>query len=176
VQALSERFQPLRLGEIHPPDGEDVVEGDIQGYGSGIAQVAQEASQGFIAAVRCEDLESPPANRNVQRRGHPDTPARLQAPLTVRPTWVRPRSASEPRPLAIRTLERSALGYEPAATAVDRLTPIRGRVRPRAVNNLAVQSLFAAFAEGKAIVDKSSTRVRRHRGDCRVVTITLAPA
>jgi type II secretory pathway predicted ATPase ExeA len=29
---------------------------------------------------------------------------------------------------------------------------------PRAVNNLAVQSLVAAFAEGKAIVDESSTR------------------
>ncbi len=29
---------------------------------------------------------------------------------------------------------------------------------PRAVNNLAVRSLVAAFAEGKAIVDESSTR------------------
>jgi type II secretory pathway predicted ATPase ExeA len=29
---------------------------------------------------------------------------------------------------------------------------------PRAVNNLAVQSLVAAFAENKAIVDESSTR------------------
>ena len=29
---------------------------------------------------------------------------------------------------------------------------------PRAVNNLAVQSLVAAFADGKAIVDESSAR------------------
>ncbi len=32
------------------------------------------------------------------------------------------------------------------------------RGMPRAVNNLAVQSLVAAFAENKAIVDESSTR------------------
>jgi type II secretory pathway predicted ATPase ExeA len=29
---------------------------------------------------------------------------------------------------------------------------------PRAVNNLAIQSLVAAFAESKAIVDESSAR------------------
>lgn len=33
-----------------------------------------------------------------------------------------------------------------------------GRGIPRAVNNLAVQSLVAAFATGKAIVDESSAR------------------
>jgi type II secretory pathway predicted ATPase ExeA len=29
---------------------------------------------------------------------------------------------------------------------------------PRTINNLAIQALLAAFAEGKAIVDESSTR------------------
>ena len=29
---------------------------------------------------------------------------------------------------------------------------------PRAVNNLAIQALLAAFADGKAIVDENSTR------------------
>jgi type II secretory pathway predicted ATPase ExeA len=33
-----------------------------------------------------------------------------------------------------------------------------GRGTPRAVNNLAVQALVAAFADGKAIVDESSAR------------------
>ena len=33
-----------------------------------------------------------------------------------------------------------------------------GRGYPRAVNNLAIQSLLAAFAAGKAIVDESSAR------------------
>ncbi|WP_228759930.1 hypothetical protein [Pseudactinotalea sp. HY158] len=33
-----------------------------------------------------------------------------------------------------------------------------GRGTPRAVNNLAVQALVAAFATGKAIVDESSAR------------------
>ena len=33
-----------------------------------------------------------------------------------------------------------------------------GRGIPRAVNNLAVQALVAAFATGKAVVDESSTR------------------
>ena len=33
-----------------------------------------------------------------------------------------------------------------------------GRGIPRAVNNLAVQALVAAFATGKAVVDESSAR------------------
>ncbi len=33
-----------------------------------------------------------------------------------------------------------------------------GRGYPRAVNNLAIQALLAAFAAGKAIVDESSAR------------------
>ncbi|HUP68522.1 MAG TPA: hypothetical protein VM142_01780 [Acidimicrobiales bacterium] len=33
-----------------------------------------------------------------------------------------------------------------------------GRGMPRAVNNLAVQALVAAFADNKGIVDESSTR------------------
>ncbi len=33
-----------------------------------------------------------------------------------------------------------------------------GRGYPRAVNNLTIQSLLAAFAAGKAIVDESSAR------------------
>jgi type II secretory pathway predicted ATPase ExeA len=38
-----------------------------------------------------------------------------------------------------------------------RLNPCRS-CHPRAVNNLALQSLVAAFAEDKTIVDESSTR------------------
>lgn len=41
-----------------------------------------------------------------------------------------------------------------AATLIDQTS----RGYPRAVNNLALQSLVAAFAEDKTIVDESSTR------------------
>ncbi|WP_426507342.1 hypothetical protein ACPPVO_54185 [Dactylosporangium sp. McL0621] len=60
---------------------------------------------------------------------------------------------------------RQALGATPGASAATtpllrrrrhRHPPIQPRLS-RAVNNLAVQALIAAFADGKAIVDDSST-------------------
>jgi type II secretory pathway predicted ATPase ExeA len=55
------------------------------------------------------------------------------------------RTVTKPRP-APQTDDATALIHQTS------------RGLPRAVNNLAVQSLIAAFAADKAIVDESSTR------------------
>jgi type II secretory pathway predicted ATPase ExeA len=51
--------------------------------------------------------------------------------------------------------DRSDTLFSDDATALIHQT---SRGYPRAVNNLAIQSLLAAFAAGKAIVDESAAR------------------
>ena len=60
---------------------------------------------------------------------------------------------------------RSDTLFSDDATALIHQT---SRGYPRAINNLAVQALLAAYTDGKAIVDESSARTRRDGSNDRM--------
>lgn len=67
--------------------------------------------------------------------------------------WIPPRQRA-----TSRTIARSRAAPTRCSPTTRSPSCTRSRGLPRAVNNLAVQFLVAAFADGKAIVDESSAR------------------
>lgn len=96
--------------------------------------------------------------RYLSTRSAPDGAAIGVDVSTTRFTAGLGRGVNVPADLvADRGAQRPGRGR--AGTEVRRaVLPLVPRGTPRAINNLAIQALVAAFATGKAIVDESSAR------------------